>query len=195
MAKFPVNLSTLQTKFGTMNTWLHENKAQGLPRTMYYDIVVPIQKFHTALKYEIQPVETKFELGLIPLPFQDWRMLQDEMFSFDRANFGGNLYVGNAHNPLYLNSMHIMRKDSGEFSITCSLLCDFEFQSEWENEEILLNADIAFKGLVIDSRNLDVDLTNIDAARKFLAQYTIVDGYILNPTSNGVYRIFPPNWV
>ncbi|HLY29095.1 MAG TPA: hypothetical protein VKQ72_22310, partial [Aggregatilineales bacterium] len=154
----------------------------------------PIQEFGSGVAYEIQPVKTEYDLGWIPLPFQDWRTLVDESYSFQKANFGGNLYLGEAHNPLYVNSLYIRRTDiRGRFTINCSVLCDFEFQSDFDNEEILVKGEVAFEGLVIDSRRVNFDLKNKVALREYLAQYVTIDGYDLDPIENGVYRTFPPN--
>jgi len=193
MAKYPVNLLALQTELGTMKTRLYKNEHTGLPMILNYEIDVPLQEFNSGVEYEIQPVKTGFVLDCIPLPIQDWRMLTNQYFSFNRTYYHGGLSVGNAHNPVFIDSLKIRRTELGAFVIDCSLLCDFEFQSQWESEEIRFNADIVFKGLEIDSRDVNIDLTIKEVAREFLAHYVTIDGYILSPIENGVYFIFPPN--
>jgi hypothetical protein len=180
MRKIPV--SNFKAKLGSMRAHLFHNPAIGLAPTLFYDITIPLEPFDSGLEWEEQPVNTEFRLEFLVFSIKDWRGFDEKSFGdISQENSDATIYLGTAHNPVFINYINFKWLEQAKLKIDCTLLCDFEFESVAEKEIVKLSTEISFKGLMIERSIIENEKIDRDNLSKVIGHLVNLNAYTLDP--------------
>lgn len=143
----------LQPLAGEMESQVFENSNAGVPRSVYFNIDIPIAPF----KFDGEDIETSVRLDLIDFGITDWRLLEGKTFSFPvnptPGYIDGSMYLGHAHNPA-----DVTRAAFGQFRGSSVLVeLDIQFDFTYEGPSHLGKPSVHWRvELVFDTESLDV---------------------------------------
>ena len=192
MRKIPVD--NFKAKIGNMRAHLFHNPTIGLAPTLFYDIKIPLEPFDSGLEWEEQPVNTEFQLDFLVFPVKDWREFDGKSYNdMSEDDADASVYLGNAHNPVYIKNISFEYLAQNRFRLDCTLLCDFTFETVADDETVKLSAEINFENLMI--RRSIIDDENIDNSkiRKAVAHLVTLDAYEFEPQIDKHYITLLPN--
>jgi len=179
-----------------MRAHLFHNPSIGLVPTLFYDITIPLESFDSGLEWEEQPVNTEFQLDFLVFPIKDWRDFDENSFDdISEENSDASIYLGTAHNPVFINHINFKWLEQANLKMDCILLCDFEFESVAEKEIVKLSTEISFKGLMIERSIIENEKIDDDNLRKVIGHLVSLNAYTLDPQIDKHYITLLPNTV
>lgn len=121
---------------GTISFYWFENENIGLKRTRFHRIQVEFDPLDTGCDYIEQPELPKLTVEWIELDIDDpSRLAGVDIYSTYYRNMEASIYLGAAHNPIDVSSMHLKEIETNRYEIKASLRMDFEFEGVAESED------------------------------------------------------------
>ena len=137
---------------GSLTARLHENEYVGLPLSLFFDIVIPVEPF----EYDGETVNTSFALDSIELPVLDWRNLSGREFRFpinpEPGYIDGSIYLGHVHNPADVTMIRFEHPRGNLWGVAFDVLIDFTFEGPDELGKVFQSCqtDLTFDAVGLD---------------------------------------------
>lgn len=113
---------------GELRSVVFENEHVGIPRSVYFNISIPVAPFD----FDGESVETAVRLDLIDFGVADWRLLSDKLFVFPvnptEGYIDGSMYLGHAHNPADVTRIAFGRFADSSVEVEIDIAFDFTYE-------------------------------------------------------------------
>ena len=132
-----INLQDRATpRDGTISFYWFENESIGLKRTRFHRIQVGFDPLDTGCDYIKQPEVPQLTVEWIELDIDDPGLLAGvDIFSTHHRTMEASIYIGAAHNPIDVSSMHLKEVAVDRYEVEASLRIDFEFEGVADSED------------------------------------------------------------
>jgi hypothetical protein len=191
-----ITVSNFKAKLGSMNAHIFHNPSIGLEPTLFYEIRIPLEPFDSGLEWEEQPINTAFQLDFLIFPVKDWRDFDEKSYdNISESNADASIYLGTAHNPVYIKHIYFKLVKQNQFRLDCTFLCDFEFEAVANKESVTLSIEIDFEGLMIRRSIIDNESTSGEDIVKSISHLVALDAYKFEPQIDQHYITLLPNAV
>ena len=147
-----MNRIDLQHKTKAATGWSEkywfENEKNGLKRTLFHRIVIPLEPFDSGLEYEEQPVRTEIVIEWLDFRLTDPDDLdQLEITSEKYKDAEASVYVGCAHNLCEIKKISLNRLEKDIYQAAGEILVNFENEGVGQNEIFSFHTTIRHKGI------------------------------------------------
>jgi len=124
-----------QAHGGSVEKYWFENEANGLEKTLFHRISIPLTPFNSGLEYESQPVETEIVIEWLNLNLVNPDDLENlQISSQEYEDLEASVYVGGAHNACEILKLDFQKKEENNYQIEGEISIDFESEGVAQNE-------------------------------------------------------------
>ena len=125
---------------GTIDFYWFENEHVGLARTRFHRVQIAFEPFDTGCDYIQQPESPQLSIEWIELDIDDPGSLAGvDIFSDSHRGMEASIYIGAAHNPIDVKSIHLKEIQTDLYEVRASMTVDFEFEGVAESEDLDLS--------------------------------------------------------
>ena len=142
----------LRPDIGTLGATLFENEHVGVPLSLFFDVVIPIEPF----EFDGENVKTSVRLEFIEMPVDDWRDLAGREFTFptnpEPGYIDASLYLGHVHNPVDVTRIRFAHPTGNVWPVAIDMVVDFTYEGPQERGRVSLDwhTDLTFEHEVLD---------------------------------------------
>ena len=184
MKIFPVEI--LKPLKGTINALIFENTFINLPKTLFFQIEIPLQPIDMAKlgdENRGENHETSFRLESIKLAIHNLQELENKTFTFpinpEEGYIDGSIYLFDVHNLVDTTQITFGKFQNQNISINIKLRIDFEMEgTDYATTKYLdVETELSLGELLIASDLLQPTKENLQNTKSLVQQFIEIEHF------------------
>ena len=184
MKKFPVKI--LKPVTGTLNALIFENTFIDLPKTLFFQIEIPLEPIDLTKigsENESENYNTSFRLDGIKLDIKNLQELENKTFTFsinpEEGYIDGSIYLFDVHNIVDVTSITFGKFKNQVLPLKIILRIDFELEGTGyaTTEYLDYETELALGELLIATDILQPVRKNLKNAKSLVQQFIDIEHF------------------